>query len=53
MDKLNFAKTAWWWQFGCKDEWTPDSMTKFGVKVKIKSIQEDDELSLCVSSWIS
>ena len=28
MFKLNFAKTIWWWQSGCKDGWTPDSISK-------------------------
>ena len=53
MDKLNLIKTIWWWQFECNDEWIPDSMTKFGCEVKIRSMQEDDELSMWVGSWIS
>ena len=26
---FNFAKTTSEWQFECKSDWTPDSMTKF------------------------
>ena len=44
-------KTFSWWEFECKDEWIPDSMTKFGCKVKTRSMQE--ELSTWVSYWIS
>ena len=32
--------TIRWWQFGCKDEWTPEFADKFGWFVNIKSIQE-------------
>ena len=28
-------------------------MTKIGCDVKIKSIQEEDELKICVGSWIN
>ena len=27
--------------FWCKEDWTPDSTTKFGQENKIKSMQED------------
>ena len=27
---------------GCKDKWTPDSITRLGWETKIKLIQEDD-----------
>ena len=37
----------------CNEECTPDSITKFGCEVKIKSIQEDEFLVWCVGSLIS
>ena len=39
----------------CNDEfeWIPDSMTTFAYGVKVRSMQEDDELRMWVDSWIS
>ena len=51
--RLNFAKTIWWWQFWCKEDWTPDSTTKFGCEAKIKSMQEDLSPIIWFGSWIS
>ena len=53
MSKLNFAKTIWWWQFECKDGWTPDSISKLGWELKIKSIHEEELFKICVGSLIS
>ena len=38
---------------GCNVECTPDSITKFGFDVKIKSIQEEESATRCVGSLIS
>ena len=38
---LNVTYGNWWWQFAWREEWMPDSITKFGCVVNIKSIQED------------
>ena len=43
----------WQWQFGWKDEWTPESTTNLGWSVKIKSVQESDWGSIHVGSDIS
>ena len=46
----------WWWQFWCNDGCTPDSITKLGWEVKIRSIQEEDESKMCVGSlmiWLN
>ena len=46
----------WWWQFWCNDGCTPDSITKLGWEVQIRSIQEEDESKMCVGSlmiWLS
>ena len=50
---LNFAKIIWWWQFGCKDGWTPDSISKLGWVLKIESIHEEELFKICVGSLIS
>ena len=52
MSKLNFAKVIWWWQFGCKDGWTPDSIRTLGWELKIKSIHEEELFKVCVGSLI-
>ena len=49
--RLNFAKTIWWWQFGCTNGWTPECITKLGRDVKIKSMQEVKLLKICVGSF--
>ena len=51
--RLNLANTIWWWQFWCKEDWTPDSTTKLGWEAKIKSMQEDLSPVIWVGSWIS
>ena len=50
--KPNFAKIIWWWQSECRDEWTPDSIIKFGCDVKIRSIHEEEVSDMCVGSLI-
>lgn len=39
--KLKLAKINWWWQFLCKDKWTPDSTSKLDFEVEAKYIQDD------------
>ena len=51
MSKLNFAKTIWWWQFECKDGWTPDSISKLGWE--FKSIHKEKLFKICTGSLIS
>ena len=53
MDKSNLANTYWWWKFGWREGWKPDSMARFGWKVNIKSIQDEDESSKLVGSLIN
>ena len=45
-------KMIWWWELGCKDVWTPDSVIKFGCEVNIRSIHEEVS-NICVSSLIT
>ena len=44
--RLSLAYIIWWWHFLCKDEWTPDSITKLGWETKIKSMQEVDVINM-------
>ena len=37
---IEFWNVIWWWQFACNEEWTPDSVTKFGKEEKIRSIYD-------------
>ena len=39
--RLNLANTVWWWKVWCKENWTPDSATKFGWEAKTESLQKD------------
>ena len=39
--RLNLANTVWWWKVWCKEDWTPDSATKFGWEAKTESLQKD------------
>ena len=41
--------TNWWW----RDGWTPDSTTKFGCYVNIKSTGEEEFFSKWVGSLIN
>ena len=50
--RLNFAKTIWWWQFGCSDEKMPERITKLGWDVKIKSMEEAELLKICAAFLI-
>ena len=45
MDKSNLANTNWWWQFGWREGWKPDYMTRFVWEVNIESIEDEDESS--------
>ena len=38
---LNLTYTISWWQLGCRDGCTPDSVIKLGWEVNIRSIQEE------------
>ena len=38
--RLNLWWVIWWWQFGCYEAWTPQSVYKFGWSIKIRSIHE-------------
>ena len=40
------------WQFGCNDESTSELLTKFSSKVKARPIQETEDSSMCVYSWM-
>ena len=31
-----------WWQFACREEWTPGSITSFGWDVNVKSMHEEE-----------
>ena len=55
MDKVMgniFVNTIWWWQFGCSDGWTPDSLTKLGCVVKIRSMHKEEDSKIWVASLI-
>ena len=47
------AETIWWRQLGCKDGWTPDSISKLGWELEIKLIHEEELFQVCVGSLIS
>ena len=34
--RLTLGNTIWRWQFWCKEDWTPDSTTKFGWEAKYR-----------------
>ena len=51
--RLNLENTIWWRQFWCKQDWTPESTTKFVWEANIKSMQEDLFPIIWVGSWIS
>ena len=42
----------WWWELGCKDGWTPDSVIRFGCEVNIRSIHEEEDSNIWVGSSI-
>ena len=42
----------WWWQFGCNEECTPDSIIKFGCEVNIKLMQQKESPIICIGSLI-
>ena len=51
--KLNLAYTIWWWQFGCRDNWTPESIIKLGSDVKMRPMHEEEVFNTCVGSLIT
>ena len=53
MLKIKSANTIWWRQSGCKEEWIPDTITRSGWYVKIKSIQGEELAVRCVVSLIN
>ena len=50
---MKFPNVIWWWQFEWSKEWTPDSRTKFGWVLKIRSIYDDESPIICVGSLIN
>ena len=40
----------WWWRLECNEAWTPLLVTKLGWSVKIKSMQEELLVWMCVGS---
>ena len=42
----------WWWELGCKDGWTPDSVIRFGCEVNFRLTHEEEDSSICVGSLI-
>ena len=51
---MNLEKIIWWWQFECKEECTPESVTKLFWEVNIsgsvQSIQVDEQSSKWIGS---
>ena len=43
----------WWGALTFKVGWTPDSVIKFGCEVNIRSIHEEEDSNICVSSLIT
>ena len=41
-----------WWELGCKDGWTPDSVIRFGFELNIRSIHEEEDSNIWVDSLI-
>ena len=37
---LKFVNIIWWWEFFCKDEWTPEFNVKFFCDVNMQSMQK-------------
>ena len=50
--KSREKKTIWWWQLKCNDEWTHESASKFSSEVNARSIQETEDSSICIGSWM-
>ena len=50
---MNLAMTTSCRQLGWRDGWTPNSTTKFGCDVNIKSIHEEEFSKKWVSSLIN
>ena len=49
---MNFENLIWWCQFACNEEWIPDSITKFGWDLKIRSINDKESPIQYVCSLI-
>ena len=50
---LNLTYINWWWQLGCKDGWTPDSIIKFGCDANMRSINGEKMCKICVGSFVA
>ena len=53
MLRFKLQCTVWWWQLVWSDGWTPESVTKFGWCVSIRSIHEAKYSNKSVGSFIS
>ena len=42
----------WWWELGCKDGWTPDSVIRFGCEMNIRLIHKEEDSNIWVGSLI-
>ena len=49
--KIKLEWIIWWWKFECNDAWTPEFTDRFGWLEKIKSIQEELLVCICVVSF--
>ena len=47
------AYVIWWWQFRCKDGWTPDSVIKSGCDANMRSIREEEFFKICIGSFMT
>ena len=45
--------TIWWWQFGCRDEWTSKQIITVSSDVNMRSMHEEEVSNKCVGSlWL-
>ena len=52
LDILHFLFVNWWWWFGWKVGWTPESTTEFGCDVKIDQYKTRDSLKhVLINLW--
>ena len=51
--EFKFGICYWWWQFEWSEGWTPDSITRVGWEVNIKSMQEEEFPKMWVGSLIN
>ena len=50
---MSNSRQRWWWQFWCKDAWTPEFTDRFGWPVKTKLTQEELLVCICVGPLIN